>query len=232
MPEAARNRYPLPMDSNTTPTLPRFVVLEGLDGAGTTTQLKLIDAALAKAAIPHWITCEPTDLPSGRLVRQVLRGEVEARPETLARLFAADRNEHLYGKGGIVERLALGELVICDRYVFSSLAYQGLSCGPELPRLLNGAFPLPELLIYFGIPAAVSMSRVEGRESREIFETEPIQERVSSLYESVVSDYEARGLSVLRVDASLPIEEVSARILRGLARLVGAKALGQEGPSL
>jgi dTMP kinase len=213
------------MDSNTTPTLPRFVVLEGLDGAGTTTQLRLIEKALTKAAIPHWITCEPTDLPSGRLVRQVLKGEVEARPETLARLFAADRNEHLYGKGGIVERLGRGELVVCDRYIFSSLAYQGLSCGPELPLLLNGSFPLPELLVFFSIPAAVSMSRVEGRESREIFETKPIQERVSSLYESVISGYEARGLSVLRVDASLPIEEVSARILQGLEKLIGARAL-------
>jgi len=213
------------MDSNTTPTLPRFVVLEGLDGAGTTTQLKLIDAALARADIPHWITFEPTDLPSGRLVRQVLKGEVEARPETLARLFAADRNEHLYGKGGILERLGRGELVVCDRYVFSSLAYQGLSCGPELPLLLNGAFPLPELLIYFSIPAALSMSRVEGRGSREIFETKPLQERISSLYESVISDYEARGLSLLRVDASLPIAEVSARILQRLEGLIGGKTL-------
>jgi dTMP kinase len=213
------------MDSNTAPTLPRFVVLEGLDGAGTTTQLKRIDQALERADIPHWITSEPTELPSGRLVRQILKAEVEARPETLARLFSADRHEHLYGKGGIVERLGRGELVVCDRYVFSSLAYQGLSCGPELPLLLNGAFPLPELLIYFSIPAAVSMGRVEGRENREIFETKPIQERVSSLYESVISDYESRGLSVLRVDASLPIEEVSARILHRLAERIGVKAL-------
>lgn len=226
MPEGGPSGYPLPMDSNPTETLSRFVVLEGLDGAGTTTQLRLIDAALSRAGLPHWVTFEPTDLPTGRLVRQVLKGEVKARPETLARLFSADRNEHLYGKGGIVEHLGRGELVVCDRYVFSSLAYQGLSCGPELPLLLNGSFPLPELLVYFDLPAEVSMGRVEGRESREIFETEPIQERVSSLYASVVAAYEAKGLAVLRVDASRPIAEVTKAILGRLGPLAGASSLG------
>jgi len=193
-------------------TLDGFIVLEGLDGAGTTTQQKLLEKSLSAGGIPHWTCAEPTELPSGRLVRQILRAEVEARPETLARLFAADRNEHLYGKNGIAERLSRGELVICDRYIFSSLVYQGISCGPELPEALNRGFPLPELLIFFDLPAEVSLGRLDSRPSREIFETAPFQQKAAILYRETVDSYEAKGLKVLRIDASKPIEEISACI--------------------
>ncbi len=197
-----------------------FIVLEGLDGAGTTTQQKLLESRLLAENTPHWICAEPTELPSGHLVRQVLRGEVEARPETLARLFAADRNEHLYGRNGIVERVSRGELVVCDRYIFSSYAYQGVSCGPELPEALNSGFPLPELLIFFDIPTEISLRRLDSRESREIFENAPFQQKVATLYRQIVDRYEAQGLKVLRIDAARPIGEVSACI----AEAVGCAA--------
>ena len=124
--------------------LSRFIVLEGGDGSGTTTQLGLIGRALERAAFPHWTTSEPTDRPEGLLIRRILSGELQRDPGTLALLFAADRNEHLKGVGGILERLARGEIVLCDRYVLSSLAYQGVACGPDLPaRAQRRTFPCP-----------------------------------------------------------------------------------------
>jgi dTMP kinase len=128
--------------------LHRFAVLEGLDGSGTTTQLRLAGRRLEREGVPHFLTWEPTDGPVGTLIRSILRHEVPAEPCTVAMLYAADRSEHLHGPGGILERASRGELVLSDRYLFSSLAYQSLECPEEQVAGLNAGFPLPELLVF------------------------------------------------------------------------------------
>jgi dTMP kinase len=149
--------------------LENFAVLEGCDGSGTTTQLELLSRRFARTGW-FYATAEPTGGPVGELIRVLLKDEARVSegnrdsaekriaggkrvaPETLARLFAADRAEHLYGSGGIVERCsARGELVVSDRYSLSSLVYQAIDCGEELPRILNESFPLPELLVYLDV---------------------------------------------------------------------------------
>jgi dTMP kinase len=212
------------MEGNSRPILRRFVVFEGLDGAGTTTQLHLLDARLAKDGIAHWVTSEPSPLPTGRLVRQVLKGEVDARPETLARLFSADRHEHLYGPHGIVERLGRGELVVSDRYILSSLAYQGVSCGPDLPHMLNAAFPLPELLVFFDIQTRIAMDRLASRSEREIFETHPVQEQVQAAYEESLSEFAGSGMKIVRIDASKSVAEVTKAISEAVSPLIDSLA--------
>jgi len=207
--------------------LRRFIVLEGVDGAGTTTQLAAIDKALEEAGAPHWTTAEPTDRPEGALIRRILGGELDAAPATVAHLFAADRCEHLYGRGGIIERLERGETVVCDRYVLSSLAYQGASCGLDLPMRLNMDFPLPSLLIYFDIEPAVSMARIGGRERREIYELLPIQERVRASYEEALRLFADRPMKILRVDANQPPEKVTRLALDAIGAELGL-SLGSE----
>ena len=201
--------------------LKRFIVLEGGDGAGTTTQLKLLGEALSRESVPHWITAEPTEAPEGLLIRRILSGELRRAPGTLARLFAADRNEHLRGAGGILERLGRGETVISDRYSLSSLAYQGVSCGRELPAELNAAFPLPELLLYFDIAPETSLGRIRSRERLEIFEELPFQERVREAYRAELSRLPPSGMRVLTIDASLGVEEISRAILGGVGETLG-----------
>jgi dTMP kinase len=201
--------------------LPRFIVFEGGDGAGTTTQMRRLDEALARARVPHWMTCEPTESPEGRLIRRVLSGELPRDPGTLAHLFAADRNEHLRGRGGILEHLGRGEAVVCDRYVLSSLAYQGAACGPELPALLNSGFPLPELLVFFDLEPATSIERLGDREKLEIFEELPFQEKVRSGYRDAIALYSGSGMKVAVIDASRSVEAVD----RDIAAAVGS-ALG------
>jgi dTMP kinase len=201
--------------------LRRFIVLEGVDGAGTTTQLKAIDGALEAAGAPHWTTAEPTGRPEGALIRRILGGELDAAPATVAHLFAADRCEHLYGSGGIIERLGRGEAVVCDRYVLSSLAYQGAACGLELPLRLNEDFPLPSLLIYFDIEPEVSMSRIGGRAHREIYERLPFQERVRSAYEEALRLFSERPMRVVRVNAGMPSAEVSRIVLGAVGEELG-----------
>ena len=201
--------------------LQRFIVLEGGDGAGTTTQLRLIGKAFTKAGIPHWMTSEPTDRPEGMLIRRILSGELPRDPGTLARLFAADRNEHLNGRGGICERLGRGETVVCDRYVLSSLAYQGVACGPALPSELNAGFPLPELLIYFDLPPRLSLERLGGRERLDIFEELSFQEKVRTAYHDALSGYTSSGMKIVHVDASRSVKEVSREILAAIGAVTG-----------
>jgi dTMP kinase len=197
----------------------RFVVFEGVDGAGTTTQLRLAGEALSRAGIPHWTTCEPTARPEGALIRRILGGGLVADPGTVAYLFAADRHEHLHGTGGMLERLGRGEIVICDRYVLSSLAYQGASCGEELPAALNARFPLPELLVYFDVDPSVSMGRVGKRVAREIYEELGFQERVRAAYEGALARYADSGMRVVRVDAGAGLAEVASAVLRALSEV-------------
>jgi len=212
--------------------LRRFIVLEGVDGAGTTTQLRAADAALEAAGVPHWCTAEPSPGPVGSLIRRVLGGEIATAPGTVAHLFAADRCEHLYGSRGIIERLELGEAVICDRYVLSSLAYQGAACGLDLPLSLNDRFPSPSLLIYFDIDPRLSMARIDGRDSREIYELLPFQERVRAAYEEALGLVDAQLTRIIRVAANLPRAEVSRLVLAAVGAELGVKLGADSGVEL
>ncbi len=187
-------------------------MLEGIDGTGTTTQLARLEARLREMGRDAWTTCEPTAGPVGRLIREALSGAFEARPETVARLFAADRGEHLYGPGGVAERAAAGCLVVSDRYIFSSLAYQGLTCGTDLPEALNEGFPLPGLLLYFRLDPERAVERMATRKSLDIYENLAFQRRVSAAYESVLAGFEGSGMTMVRIDASGSPDEVERSV--------------------
>ncbi len=192
-----------------------FAVFEGIDGTGTTTQLREIEKRYSSLGRKTWFTAEPTDGDTGKLIRTILSGESRVHPDTMARLFAADRCEHLYGVGGIAERLADGTAVFSDRYVFSSLAYQGSTCDPELTALLNADFPLPEYVFFFDIDPAVSMERIRARGgSAEIYEREAFQRLVRERYRRLFDRYETEepGMRVVRIDASRPIAEITEKI--------------------
>src|SRR5437667_268896 len=101
----------------------RFIVLEGIDGAGTTTQADAIAAALRKKGRQVFVTREPSDLAIGKQIRAALVGKAAFPSDALALLFAADRLDHLERE--VQPALRAGTDVICDRYVLSSMAYQG-----------------------------------------------------------------------------------------------------------
>ena len=200
--------------------LKNFIVLEGIDGAGTSTQIKrLVDNNPDK----YIATAEPTSGPTGKFLRQMLAGDFKVDERTNAYLFAADRCEHIFGKGGVKELCESGKTVVSDRYFFSSLAYQSVSCGLELPQLLNSPFPLPEYLFFFHINPEISLARVNARnESKEIYETIEAQKKIAALYEKVISMYEKddklrEEMKIIRVDASKSIEEISSIISSSLA---------------
>ena len=200
--------------------LSNFIVFEGVDGSGTSTQLALLGERLSGAGISASVSAEPTKGPIGRLIREALAGRTPLEAETVARLFAADRGEHLNGAGGIRETLKAGGIAVSDRYVFSSLAYQGLTCGEELPAALNAAFPLPELLLFFDIRPELSLARLAGRVERDIYENESFQARVDRAYRAVIAAYRDRGMRIAIVDASQPVGAVHEEVWRAVEPIV------------
>jgi dTMP kinase len=202
--------------------LSNFVVFEGGDGSGTTTQLEMLRrrfSAPASSLARFWSTFEPTDGPIGRLIRSGLRAETSLLPDTMAYLFSADRNEHLHAKGGIIEHAANGELVISDRYVLSSLVYQGIVCGDSLPKLLNNDFPAPELLFFFDIDPQIALKRMENRPVQEIYEYLDFQIMVQQRYKTLLPYYADNGAKVAVIDASKPAEAVAEEVWTELQKM-------------
>ena len=197
--------------------IPNFVVFEGTDGSGTTTQLSRLDKRLSESGFSrpaYFLTCEPTNSPVGALIRSALKKDIGLHADTLARLFAADRCEHLYGEGGIVQRCSRGELVICDRYILSSLVYQGLECGDELPQELNGSFPVPELIIHLDLDSEIAQQRLNDRAVREIYENLEFQRKVRDKYLSLLDGCRKEGSRVELIDAAQSLENVSGQVWR------------------
>jgi len=189
--------------------IPNFLVFEGGDGSGTTTQLNMLSEQLKTRKKPaFYSTFEPTNGQIGKLIRSALKNELKIEPETLAFLFAADRNEHLYAPDGILAHVNRGELVICDRYVLSSLVYQGIECQDELPALLNARFDIPEITIFLDIDPKIALDRMKGRTSLEIYEYGEFQEKVREKYKNLISTYRSCGARVEVIDASQSAQDV------------------------
>jgi dTMP kinase len=172
----------------------RFIVIEGIDGAGTTTQAKRLVEALRTRNIAALETREPTDGPVGMLLRQVLRGRLVSAAGTafswqeLALLFAADRLEHASLELG--PRRAEGTWLICDRYDYSSVAYQSASAGdvaviPWL-RELNQHAPRPDLTLVVDVSPDVARARRLARAGqKEIFDDDAFQARLAAFYRDI-----------------------------------------------
>ena len=200
--------------------LKNFIVFEGIDGAGTSTQIKKLIERDTTRFVP---TAEPTSNETGKFLRRMLGGEFTVDEKTNAYLFAADRCEHIFGKGGVQELCESGKIVVSDRYFFSSMAYQSVSCGEELPKLLNSPFPLPEYLFYFVINPEISLGRVNARgEHKEIYETIEKQKKIAAQYEKVISEYEKNtaetGMKIIRINAADTIENISEIIWENISK--------------
>ncbi len=193
--------------------LKNFIVFEGIDGSGPSTQVnRLYNSNKEK----YFLTAEPTGLPTGKFLRQMLGGEFSVDEKTNAFLFAADRCEHIYGKDGIIEQINKGKTVISDRYFFSSLAYQSSGGARETAEFVNSNFPLPEYLFYFEINPEISLKRVNSRnEKKEIYENLEKQKKIASEYENVIKKYENDKdcqMKIIRIDAAKSIEEIEEKI--------------------
>lgn len=192
----------------------RFFVLEGTDGAGTTTQG---DRLCARLGASTWRTREPSDGPIGRLLRASLRGETERRlgAEEVALLFAADRVDHV--RAEIAPMIVAGRHVVCDRYLGSSLAFQVVDgdggFGPEWLLAINRWARRPDLTIWVDVPVEVAMERIVARgKPLERFEVSETLQRVRGRYAALAADPPPALGPVVRVDGVGSVEQVHARV--------------------
>lgn len=204
----------------------RFIVLEGIDGSGTTTQAKHLRDALEARGTAVCLTCEPTPGPVGKLIRQALQRKLTVdgakTPHALswsamALLFAADRLDHL--DTVVLPALAEGRTVISDRYVLSSLAYQSVT-SPEgessIPwiREINARAVRADLTLVLDVPDTVAEERRAARGGpAEIYEVRDIQRRLAVEYaraEALIP-----GHRVVHVADGTP-DEVGERILQAV----------------
>lgn len=153
----------------------KFIVFEGIDGSGKSTQAKKLKEYLESQGKECTSTFEPTYGQIGEFLHKILSGSEKADPRVIAALFAADRLDHILNQAdGIKKQLDEGKYVICDRYYLSSFAYQGsevpLDWVIELNREARAELK-PDITILVDIPPEVSLERIKkGRESFEIYE--------------------------------------------------------------
>lgn len=166
----------------------KFIVFEGIDGAGKTTQLDLLQSYLTERGVTVFRTAEPTDTSYGKRLREALAGKIPADACELALLFTLDRAAH---NREIEAHLTAGETILCDRYYYSTLAYQGEDAGEEWVEALNLGCPAirrPDLCVFLDLTPQQSMERIGKRAEKtlEIYENEERLTRVRNRFLRVI----------------------------------------------
>lgn len=202
----------------------KFIVFEGTDGSGKTTQMKLLKEYLEEKGVPCRLTHEPTQSPIGELLKSCMAGAIQADEYTIAALFAADRLNHVFHpEEGIAAALDEGITVLCDRYYFSSLAYNGgfvpLDWVQELNRPAMEQLS-PDLVVFLDLTAEESMERVNRRKNRERYETPERQQKIRENYIKIFENSKYRErVAVIRSEAEKQATQQNVR--RAVDRLFG-----------
>jgi dTMP kinase len=184
-----------------------FVVLEGIDGTGKSTQAALLAGRLRARGVKTSVFREPTDGIWGRKIRAKARVAGSLTPSQELDLFLRDRKDDVVRNIG--PALQRGEAVVLDRYYFSTIAYQGAKgLDPKRIRRLNEAFaPRPDLVFILDLDPERGLGRIRGRGAcDELFEREDYLRRVRAIFRSF------RGRRFARIDASRSIASVHAAI--------------------
>lgn len=182
----------------------KFIVIEGIDGSGKSTQAELLLNYCLNKGEKAVISPEPSSGIIGNLIRQALKKRIffttnkKLFDEQMAYLFAADRHDHLYNDiDGVYKLIEDGFHVISTRYYFSSLAYNSPTLEDfEFVSKLNHKFPPPDLTIYLDIPVEISLSRTENRSLKEIYETQEKLAKVKANYEQIFNSYTSKLLVI------------------------------------
>lgn len=194
---------------------PLFIVLEGIDGSGTTTQLERLAARLRARGRRVVATREPTPGPIGLLLREILMGR-HANPDgtsmdgrAMALLFAADRRDHLARE--IEPALAAGCDVISDRYLLSSLAYQAVEADRAWVEQLSKGVRAPDLTLLLDVDLAVAAQRrLKAGRPIERYDADGTLARVAENYRKLA----AGAPDVVSLDGSGSVDDVTAAIVR------------------
>ena len=199
----------------------RLIVFEGIDGAGKTTQIELLEAHLKQAGRTVYRTAEPTESVTGGLLRDALSGVSQRTACEMAALFVIDRIFHNVNPvWGIEKLLADGVDVLCDRYYYSSMAYQGSETDPDWVRDMNLKCPeirRPDVCFFMDLTPEQSMERIrKGRVTFDIYENLDRLTQVRNRFYRVFEELKDTD-RICIVDAARPIEVIHKEIADTLA---------------
>lgn len=196
----------------------KLIVLEGIDGSGKGTQIARLTDRLEASGHKVLVTREPSAGPIGTLIRQALADASQFDEATMALLFAADRLEHIRE---MKAHLAAGEIVLCDRYVLSSLAYNSQTLTLEWILALNQEADKrlhPDLTLYFDLSEQIALARIGARGSdRERYETQRQLYQVREMYR-MLADVRLDD-NVVTIDASQTPEAIAEDVWRAVQPL-------------
>jgi len=197
----------------------KFIVLEGIDGSGLSTQSQILSTMLEKEhGLQTILAKEPSEGPLGSIIRQVLSGRLSGIDNrSLALLFAADRIDHGHNK--LIPALRQGKYVVCDRYLWSSLAYQGRDIDFSWLKKINNKAYRPDLTIFIKVKPEVSLKRITGsRLKTEIFEKLDILQEVYQNYIKIFEEWQNSGENVIALDGEQSKEDVTKEIKKIMDR--------------
>jgi dTMP kinase len=199
----------------------RLIVIEGLDGAGTTTQVRrLVEHLNARGQRAH-ATREPSDGPVGRLIREMLTGghAIDGQAisqNTFGLLFAADRFDHLQRE--IEPKLTAGTWVVSDRYYHSSLAYQGTGADRDWIAMLNARARKPDITVFLKVkPEIAAARRMAAGRTQELFEDLQMQREVDAGYRATMDELAAQGERIVIVDGEQSEDDVFVEVVRAVS---------------
>ncbi len=214
----------------TSPAGGKFIVVEGIDGAGTTTQSALLRDALERAGAECSLTREPTGGPIGNLIRNFLEKKIDplrdvycdekAERDVLSLLFTADRLDHLQRE--IEPALAIGRHVVSDRYYHSTFAYQ-MKSSAHLKWLveMNSAARTPDLTFFIDLPPAAALERMESRGRKDLFETSEQLRRIRAAYKLAIRELSERGHRIVVINGRRSIDEIHSEMIAETSRVIG-----------
>ena len=196
----------------------QFIVIEGIDGSGKTTQAELLQKYFSERGEKATISPEPSSGIIGNLIRQALKKRVfftknkSLFDEQMAYLFAADRHDHLYNDiDGVYKLINDGFQVISTRYYFSSLAYNCPTAEQfDFISKLNHKFPPPDITIYLDIPVEISLERTKNRSLKEIYETKEKLTLVKANYRQIFNNYHS---PLLKIDGTQKANLIHQKII-------------------
>ncbi len=199
----------------------RFIVFEGLDGSGKSTQILAVAKELRRRGEKVWLTAEPTASPTGSYIRTILAESLEKDMYLQGALFLADRIEHNTDpEDGILKHLKDGETVICDRYYYSSFAYQGT--GSDLNWLMQmnlscSQIAKPDLCIFLDVDPLTCKNRIDrDREKAELYEHDiMLMEKIRNKFFHVFDCLKDKE-NIVVVDANMEMNEVTKEILKNV----------------
>ncbi len=201
----------------------KFIVFEGIDGAGKSTQIEMLRQKLIKDGRKVFITAEPTASVTGGILRDALSGNYKRSASELAAMFLSDRIFHNVNESvGINQALERGFDVISDRYYYSSFAYQGLDSDIDWVINMNLDCPdirKPDLCIFLDLDAEKSKARIDtNRATVEIFEKEEILNKIRNKFFDVFKRLPDENIAI--IDASGSVDEIADEIFRVVDRTI------------